>query len=128
MLPTKPNVVRVVVVMREVTVGKGPGGFEQAVGIRSREQWGSGAERSGTDRHKMGKKQVVGISGQRVQAGGGREVLVEGQEVWEEWTGQVVEDTEWRGKAKGRWRAMEQATIHAKRLGGGHGARQGVCV
>ena len=32
-------------------------------------------------------KKLVGISGLRVQADGGREVLVEGQEVWEEWTG-----------------------------------------
>ena len=56
---------------------------------------------------------MVGISGQRVQAGGGRGVLVEAQEVWEEWTGQdlVVEDTEWTGKAKGQWRAMEQAAV-----------------
>ena len=25
--------------------------------------------------------------------------------------GQTVEDTEWRGKAKGQWRAMEQAAV-----------------
>ena len=49
----------------------------------------------------MSRKQLVGITGQRVQADGGSEVLVEGQEVWEEWTGQTVENTEWRGKAKG---------------------------
>ena len=61
--------------------------------------------------HKMSRKQLVGISGQRVQADGGREVLVEGQEVWEEWTGQVVEDTEWREKVKEQWRAIEQATV-----------------
>ena len=36
-------------------------------------------------------------------------MLVEGQEVWEEWTGQAVEDTEWRKEAKGQWRAKEQA-------------------
>ena len=69
-------------------------------------------------------------SDQRVQADGGREVLVEGQDVWEEWMGQTVEDTEWRGKAKGQWRAMEQATAHAtaleEGLDEGHGKRQGV--
>ena len=53
----------------------------------------------------------MGISGQRVQADGGKEVLVEGQGVWEEWTGQAVEDTEWRGEVKGQWRAMGQATV-----------------
>ena len=30
-------------------------------------------------------------------------------EVWEEWTGQAVEDTEWRRRAKGQCRAKEQA-------------------
>ena len=34
-----------------------------------------------------------------------------GQEVWEEWTGQAVEDTEWRRKNKGQWRAKEQAVV-----------------
>ena len=50
---------------------------------------------------------------QRVQADGGSEVLMEGQEVWEEWTGQTVENTEWssREKAKGQWRAKEQAAV-----------------
>ena len=58
-------------------------------------------------------EQSVDISGQRVHADGGREMLVEGQEVWEEWMRQtiVMEDTEWRGKAKGQWRAMEQAAM-----------------
>ena len=46
---------------------------------------------------KMSRKQLVGITGQKVQAGGGRELLVKGQEVWEEWMGQAVEETEWRG-------------------------------
>ena len=41
------------------------------------------------------------ITGQMVQADGGSELLVEGQEVWEEWTGQTVEDTRWRKEAKG---------------------------
>jgi hypothetical protein len=34
----------------------------------------------------MSREQLVGITGQRVQAEGGKEVLVEGHEVWEEWT------------------------------------------
>ena len=64
------NGVRVVVMMRRVAVGKAAGGFEQAVRIRSRKE---------RYRHKMSRKQLVGISGQRVQADGGREVLVEGR-------------------------------------------------
>ena len=36
---------------------------------------------------------------------------MEGQEIWEEWTGQAVEDTEWRKETKGQWRAREQATV-----------------
>ena len=51
-------------------------------------------------------------------------MLVEGQEVWEEWMGQAGGDTEWRGKAKGQWRAMEQAAIR-RGLDKGHGERQG---
>ena len=74
------NGVRVLLVVKRVAVGKVAGGFEQAVGIRSRKRW---------YRHKMSRKQLVGIIGQRMQAGGGREVLVEVQEVWEGWTGQV---------------------------------------
>ena len=59
----------------------------------------------------MSREQLVGITGQRVQADGDKEVLVEGHEVWEEWTGQTVEDTEWRRQAKGQWRAKEQAVV-----------------
>ena len=56
---------------------------------------------------------MVGTTGQRVQADGDREVLMEGQEIWEEWTGQTctVEDTEWRKAVKEQWRAREQATV-----------------
>ena len=57
----------------------------------------------------MSREQLVGTTGQRVQADGGREVLVEGQEIWEDWLEQTVEDTEWRKEAKGQWRAREQA-------------------
>ena len=38
-------------------------------------------------------------------------MLVVGQEVWEEWTGQSVEETEWRKEVKGQWREMEQAVL-----------------
>ena len=88
--------------MKRVAVDRTTGGFEQAVGIRSRQEW---------YKYKMNRKQLIGITGQRVQADGGNEVLVEGQEVWEERTGQTVEDTEWRGKAKGQWRAKEQTAV-----------------
>ena len=67
--------VSVVVMMKRVAVGRTTGGFEQAVSIRSRQEW---------YRYEMNREQLVGITGQRVQADGGSEVLVEGQEVWEE--------------------------------------------
>jgi hypothetical protein len=92
--------ISVVVLMRRVAVGRTAGGVEQAVGIRCRQEW---------YKHKMSREQLVGITGQSVQADGDKEVLVEGNEVWEEWTGQAVEDTEWRRQAKGQWRAKEQA-------------------
>ena len=94
--------VRVVVLMKRVAIGRTAGGVEQAVGIRCRQEW---------HRHKMSRRQLVGTTGQRVQADGDKEVLVEGQEIWEEWTGQTVEDTEWRRQAKGQWRAKEQAVV-----------------
>ena len=40
-----------------------------------------------------------------------RYCMVEGQEVWEEWTGRAVVDTEWRKEIKGQWRAREQAVV-----------------
>ena len=91
---------RVVVLMRRVAVGKTAGGVEQAVGIRCRQEW---------CKHEMGREQMVGTTGQRVQADGGKEIMVEGREVWEEWTGQAVVDTAWRRKVKGQWRTREQA-------------------
>ena len=94
--------ISVVVLMKKVAVGKAAGEIEQATGIRCRQEW---------CRHRMNRKQLVGITGQRVQTDGGRGVLVEGNEVWEEWTGQTVEDTEWRRQAKGQWRAKEQAVV-----------------
>ena len=91
---------RVVVLMRRVAVGKTAGGVEQAVGIRCRQEW---------CRHKMGREQLVETTGRRVQTGGGKEIMVEGCEIWEEWTGQEVVDTAWRREVKGQWRAKEQA-------------------
>ena len=44
--------------MRGVALGKEAGGFEQAVGIRSRKGWYT---------HKMGRGQLVGISGRELQ-------------------------------------------------------------
>ena len=102
----KSGGVRVVVMMKRVAVGRTTGGVGQTVGIRSRREW---------QRHKMSRKQLVGITGQKVQTDGGSEVLVEGQEVWEEWTGQTAEDPEWRRKAKGQWRAKEQAAVRRGR-------------
>ena len=57
------------VIMERVAVGRAAGGFGQAVGIRCRQEW---------HRHKMSRKQLVGTTGQRVQADGGREVRVGG--------------------------------------------------
>ena len=94
--------VRVVVMMKRVAVGRTAGGVDQAVGIRCRQEW---------HRHRMSRKQLVGITGQNVQADGGREVMVVGQEVWEEWTGRTVEETAWRKQAKRQWREMEQASV-----------------
>ena len=92
--------ISVVMLMRRVAVGRTAGGVEQAVGIRCRREW---------YKHKVSREQLVGITGQRVQADGDKEVPVEGNEVWEEWTGPAVEDTEWRRQAKGQWRAKGQA-------------------
>ena len=94
--------VRVRVRMKKVAVGRTAGGFEQAMGIRCRQEWCV---------HKMSRRQLVNITGQMVQADGGSELLVEGQEVWEEWTGRTVEDTRWRREAKGQWRARKQAAV-----------------
>jgi hypothetical protein len=91
---------RVVVLMRRVAVGKTAGGVEQAVGIRCRQEW---------CRHKMGRGQLVETIGRRVQTDGGKEIMVEGCEIWEEWIGQAVVDTAWRKEVKGQWRAREQA-------------------
>ena len=95
--------VRLKVLMKKVAVGRTAPGFEQAVGIRCRQEW---------NRYWMSREQLVGITGQRVQADGSRVVLVERHKVWEEWTEQaIVEDTEWRKEVKGQWRSKEQAAV-----------------
>ena len=43
-------------------------------------------------------------------------MLVEGQEVWEEWTGQPVDDTDWRRGAKDTWEAMEKVVLRREWL------------
>ena len=65
------------VMTKRAAVDRTPGGFGQAVGIRCRQEWHT---------YKMCKEQLVGSTRQRVQADGGKEVLAEGQEAWEEWT------------------------------------------
>ena len=92
--------VRVVVQMKRVAVGRSAGAYTQAVGIRCRKEWCN---------HVMGRKVLVGITGRLVHADGQEEVLVLGGEVWEEWTGQAVEDTGWRKGAKDEWAAKERA-------------------
>ena len=95
--------VRVAVMVKRMATGRTAGGFDLAVGIKSSREW---------QRHKMSRKQLVGITGQRIQADGGKEVLVEGHGSWEEWTGQTMEDTEWGKEAKGQ---MTMITIYLKR-------------
>ena len=100
--------------MGKVAVGKAAGGFEQAIGIRSRK-----VHEKGWCGHKMSREQLVGITGQNVQTSGGREVLVA-----------------WRGRGFGRdghdkwWRIQYRWTMEGngagnnkKGLGKGHGAR-----
>ena len=84
----KSGGVKVKVIMKRVAVGRAAGGFEQAVGIRCRQEW---------HRYKMSRKQLVGITGQRVQADGGREVMVEGRRFGRnDWSKQ------WRTQSGGR--------------------------
>ena len=59
----------------------------------------------------MNRKQLVGTTEQRMQADGGSEVLAEVHEVWEEWKGQTVDDTDWGKGVEGQRRAREQAAV-----------------
>ena len=82
--------------------GRSAGAYAQAVGVRSRKEWCNQA---------MNRKVLVGITGRLIQchADGQEEVLVLGGEMWEEWTGQAVEGTDWRKGAKDEWAAKERA-------------------
>ena len=71
--------------MRRVAVGRSAGAYAQAVGIRSREERCT---------QTVNRKVLVGITGRLVHADGQEEVLVVGDEVWEEWTGQTMEGTD----------------------------------
>ena len=53
----------------------------------------------------MDRKRLMGITGRMLLADGQEEVLVVGDEMWEEWTGQIVEGTDWRKGAKDEWAA-----------------------
>ena len=76
-----------VVQMWRVAVGRSAGAYTQAAGTRSREEWCI---------HIMGREVLVWITaaGKLVHADGQEEVLVLGEEVWEEWNGQAVEGTD----------------------------------
>ena len=91
---------RVVVQMRRVAVARSAGAYARAVGVRRRKEWCNQA---------MDRKVLVGTTGRLQHADGQEEVLVVGDEVWEEWTGSTVEDTDWRKGAKGEWAAKERA-------------------
>ena len=68
----------------------------------------------------------MGIKRQGVQADGGKEVLMEGQEVWEEWTGST--NSGGHRVEEGSQGAMEGegASNNVTGLEQGHGAQQGV--
>ena len=93
--------------MRRVAVGRSAGAYAQAVGVRSRKEWCT---------QTMNRKALVGITGKLVHADGQEEVLVVGDEVWEEWTGQTVEGTDWRKGAKDKWAAKERAVLRGTQL------------
>jgi len=96
---------QVEVVMRRVAVGRVSGGYEQAVGLTSRREW---------CRYSMSKKELAGTVVLRQQEGGGVGQVVEGQVVWEDWCGQVVEDTEWRDAVLEEWKARQVAVMGGK--------------
>ena len=97
--PTRAGA-RVMVQMRRVAVGRSAGAYAKAVGVGSRKEWCI---------QTMDRKKLAGITGRLLHADGQEEVLVMGDEVWEEWTGQIVEGTDWRKGAKDEWTAKERA-------------------
>ena len=88
-------------------MGRSAGAYAQAVGVRSRKEWCT---------QTTNRKVLVGITGRLVHADGQEEVLVVGDEMWEEWTGQTVEGTDlWKG-AKDEWAAKERALLRGTQL------------
>ena len=81
----------------------------QAVGVGSRKEW---------CRHTMSKKELVGITDRLAEAGGKEEVLVEGQEVWEEWTRLV---SQWKALTGGRGRRINGKQLAMERAPSGVG-------
>ena len=104
--------VRVSVQMRRVAVGMTAGGCEQAVRVSSRREW---------CKHELSRRELVAITGEQVQADRKSVMLVEGQEVWREWSqrgegAQMENETEWWREAKREWRDREQAVGGCGRL------------
>ena len=77
------------------------------MGTRSRREW---------YKHTVSRGELVGITSRLVHADGQEEVLMLGEEVWEEWTGQALEGIDWRKGAKDRWAAKERAVLRGSWL------------
>ena len=93
--------------MRRVAMSRSAGAYLEAVGIRCRREW---------CRHTISRKELVGITGRLTHVDEQEEVLVIDEEVWEEWTGQEVEGTEWKKGAKDEWEAKERAVVRGQWL------------
>ena len=96
--------------MRRVAMSRSAGAYLEAVGIRCRREW---------CRHTISRKELVGITGRLTHARYAdeqEEVLVVGEEVWEEWTRQEVEGTEWKKGAKDEWEAKKRAVVRGQWL------------
>ena len=99
--------VRVCMQMRRVAFGKEAGRYTQAIRVSSRREW---------CRREMSREELVRIEGRAVQADGKVEVLVIGQEVWEDWSGGAEREstgggTAWWRMGKQVWRATERAAV-----------------
>ena len=87
-----------------VKMGWTQGGLQWAGQLEhTHRQWGRDQEQEGVVQAHCQQE----ITGGLVHADGQEEVLVLGEEVWEEWTGQAVEGTDWRKRAKDEWAAKE---------------------
>ena len=87
-----------------------PPTVEQNTYYYSRRQW---------CRYEMSRKELVGITGELMQADRKSEVLVEGQEVWDEWEqegggGEWGTGTEWWKIARQEWRARQKAAVGSR--------------